>query len=342
MCGEEKLKDEPFSLEEGHRLVEYIGILSSKFPDVQIIDLLEKYNLIYSKAIPIEGSEKRWLTWELEYTLKDYNTLPRRSLWVSNEYSPTNANHLKYLKLRERGYALKEKGKLEEGRALITQAVEIRKNNRITAPDYGRQIFIPPDVAYHYVSLLATKFATDLNCDIIADGETYCKTVLGDVRKLRGEVMTSVLQAYLPKDFYTMDISQIGEFREEFQTKRLRYEKEVQSLVKEFSDIASEGQLDKIKKTITDIAIERVEETRKIYQRAKVEIVAKTFGLSITPSALVASISSALGIGLFAPVGITAALASIGIIKWLEYKKAKTDKLKSPWSYVLDSAQLKK
>jgi hypothetical protein len=112
--------------------------------------------------------------------------------------------------------------------------------------------------------------------------------------------------------------------------------------VKEFSDIASEGQLDKIKKTITDIAIERVEETRKIYQRAKVEIVAKTFGLSITPPALVASISSALGIGLFAPVGITAALASIGIIKWLEYQKAKTDKLKSPWSYVLDSAQLKK
>jgi hypothetical protein len=58
--------------------------------------------------------------------------------------------------------------------------------------------------------------------------------------------------------------------------------------------------------------------------------------MSVAPPAVAASIASALGIGILAPAGVVAALALVGAARLLEVEKAKAEKAKSAWSYVLD------
>jgi hypothetical protein len=86
--------------------------------------------------------------------------------------------------------------------------------------------------------------------------------------------------------------------------------------------------------------MEQIEETKKMYQRAKLEMAIKTFGLTLTPPAIVASIASALGIGIFAPAGIAAALSVFAAQLLLDWDKAESEKSKSPWSYVLDAGKM--
>ena len=98
--------------------------------------------------------------------------------------------------------------------------------------------------------------------------------------------------------------------------------------------------LQKVKDRIIELAKERVEETKKTYERAKLEMIIKTFGVSIAPPAIVASVASALGIGLFAPGGIAAAFSIFAAGKLIEWDQARSERNKSPWSYVLDSAKI--
>jgi hypothetical protein len=62
----DRLKAKPLSSDEGIHLAYYVGLLSSKFPDTEILKILEKHGLAKSGYKPIEGTEKQWLLWELE------------------------------------------------------------------------------------------------------------------------------------------------------------------------------------------------------------------------------------------------------------------------------------
>lgn len=157
---------------------------------------------------------------------------------------------------------------------------------------------------------------------------------------VRGEVATTVLQAYLPKDLSNLEVERIAEFREEFAAQRLAYQTAVQSLVDEATKVASEGELESLKASIVELAKEKVDDTRRAYRRANQEMVVKAVGVSLTPPAIATSIGSALGIGIFGPAGIVAALSILGAKLLLDRDKANAERAKSPWSYVLDSAQL--
>ncbi|MDT4965383.1 MAG: hypothetical protein QOJ64_120 [Acidobacteriota bacterium] len=204
----------------------------------------------------------------------------------------------------------------------------------------GQVVSVDRDIGLHFLSLCASKAAKDGNRDLAADGEVFTDTVFYDYRALRGEVASSVLQAYLPSNVCSLEPIRIAEFRADSGPQRLKYQKEIQAVCREFSEVSSEGELAKIKDRIVSLAQERVEDTKQIYRRAKLDIVVKSIGISVTPPALATYIASALGVGIFAPAGIVAALSIFIATRLIEWDKAKLEKKSSAWSYVLDSAKI--
>src|SRR5262245_108953 len=201
-------------------------------------------------------------------------------------------------------------------------------------------VFLPKDIALHYLSLCAAKAALAGNRDLVAGNEEFTDIVFHDVRAVRGEVSTAVLEAYLPENFHNIELERLAEFRSQFAAQRLRYEREIQSIVREFSEVASENQLGIVKARIIELAKQRVEETKDKYKLAKLKTAVKAFGLSLTPPAVAASLASALGIGIFAPAGIAAALSLFGVQLLIEREEARATKTGNPWSYVLNAAKL--
>jgi hypothetical protein len=311
------------------------GLFRSKIPQ-DLLCKLEEHNLVerepYTQQIP--RWEQSWWNRTVKYRSGEWISTPFRD--KPKPFSP----HANYEGFRRRAEEARQASNNKEAALYNELADNVRGNNMVTVTGYSNMIYVPADVALHYLALCASKIAMDGNRDLAADGEIFTDTVFYDVRHARGEVATSVLQAYLPKDFYAIEPHRIAEFRESFASKRLEYEKEVQSIAREFAEVASEGELRNVKNRIISLAKERVEETKTTYKRAKLEMIVKTFGVSITPPALIASITSALGIGIFAPAAFAAALSLLAASKFIEWDKAKSDREKSPWSYVIDSAGL--
>lgn len=201
-------------------------------------------------------------------------------------------------------------------------------------------IYMPQDIALHYLSLCASKAALSGNRDVVAADEKYTDIVFYDHRVMRGDVAALILNAYLPDNFYSMALEQVKSFRDEFKVQRLKYDQAVQSICREFGDAASEGELINIKDRVVEIANERIEEVRDTYRRAKLGVAIKSFSISLTPPAIATGIASVLGVGLFAPAAVGAALSLFAASTLLEWDKAKTDRNKSPWSYVLDASMI--
>ncbi|GHO97418.1 hypothetical protein KSF_112910 [Reticulibacter mediterranei] len=299
------------------------------------LDLLRKHNLAWTETHAIKAQIPDW---EEETYL--HNKMPIEAPFEVSRPKPGSA-HEAYAELREQAWKKKVAGDSRGAEMFEKKAEQIWQQHLITVEETQSIIHLPKDIALYYLSLCASKAALEAKRDLVADGEQFTDIVFHDFRTIQGEVAASVLQAYLPKNFLTMEQERLAEFRTEFATQRFKYEKEIQALVNEFADVASEGQLDVLKERVIDIAKERIEETKKVYTRAKVEMVISTFGLSLTPPALAASLASLLGMGIFAPVGIGAALSLFAAKSLLDWKKATSEKLKSPWSYVLDIAKMK-
>jgi hypothetical protein len=260
-----------------------------------------------------------------------------------NEAHNTRGTTLR--KARKRRAETRAKLLMEKSTALEKKAEEIRQQHLRTVRSFGDPtiIYLPKDIALHYLSLCASQAATDKKGnqkrDLVADGGRFTEAVFHDY-SVSGEVATTVLQAYLPKNLADLEFERIAEFREEFAAQRLAYQIEIQSMVEKATKVASEGELEALKDSIVELAKQNVDDTRSTYRRAHQEMVIKAVGVSLTPPAIATAIGSALGIGIFGPAGIVAALSILGAKLLLDRDKANTERAKSPWSYVLDSARL--
>jgi hypothetical protein len=145
--------------------------------------------------------------------------------------------------------------------------------------------------------------------------------------------------AYLPKDFDRIEPGRLAEVRAQLATGRLAYQTEVQETVAKLASISSEGELDTVKRAIAEIAQARVQETRRTYLRSNLTLATETFGVTLTPPALAASLASVLGIGIFAPIGIAAALSLFAAGALLRHAQGRAERANSRWSYVLDVSQ---
>lgn len=194
----------------------------------------------------------------------------------------------------------------------------------------------------HCLTLLAHKAAaaaSQSSRDLATDTHQFASMMTPHNGSLQGDVAQGVMQFFLPKNYTTIDPLRIAEFRSESGPQRLRYQKEIQSVVREFAEVASERELQSLTSKIIDIAKDRVEETHKTFRRARLDTVVKSFGLTVTPPAIMTSVASALEIGLIAPVSIAAAMSLFAAARLIELDKAAMERRKSPWSYVLDAAR---
>jgi hypothetical protein len=152
--------------------------------------------------------------------------------------------------------------------------------------------YLPKDIALHYFSLCALKAAEAGKRDLVADGQRFTEAVFYEY-SIEGEVGATVLQAYLPENFFNMVPGRIAEFREDFRAQRHKYQGVIQDLVEEYERISSEGQLELLKDEIVEVAKKRADDTQGAYRRAKLGMALKTFSVSLTPPALLTSIGSA-------------------------------------------------
>jgi hypothetical protein len=283
--------------------------------------------------------------------------------WVNSEYSPeaqtaifsiyTDSYGERFVKgLRRRGlpYEIGTTADIVQRPELSTFAVSggdiILPDGSTVRSDPWREsehrmpvIDLPEDVALHYLSLCASQAAKAERRDLVADRMRFTDAVFYDY-SVRGEVATTILEAFLPEDFFNLEPKRIADFRNEFSARRLKYQTAVQDIVDQYMNTASEGTLESVKKQIEDLAKEEINETKKTYQRANQKMVLQTLGMSLTPPALATFIGSALGIGIFAPAGIVAAVSLFGAKLLLDRDEAKAERDKSPWSYVLDAAKM--
>lgn len=203
------------------------------------------------------------------------------------------------------------------------------------------KVYLPKNIALHYLSLCASKAALDGNRDLVTGEEVFTDIIFHQFRRTSGQVASNVLQAYLPKNFDSLEPSRIAEFRKVFSVQRLKYQQSIQSLCQEFTNVASEGQLSSIARQVEQLAKEEIEETRKVYNHAKIEESLKVFSLTLAPPAIATSLASILGSGIFVPAGIVATLLLFGAGTILALEKAKNENKKSPWSYIQTIGGLK-
>jgi hypothetical protein len=197
------------------------------------------------------------------------------------------------------------------------------------------------DVALGYVAICASECAESGGGDLAADGAIFTEPVLYSRQALRGDVAHAVLEANLPANVGGLDIAQIGEIRSEMRASRLEYHAEITALVEQLTKgVSSEANFSKVRNDIVEIATQRVEETRRTYSRAKVDVAVKALTVSLAPPALATWLASSLGIAIFAPAGLAAGLALLGKKLLSDLQAAKEQRASSPWSYVLESAKL--
>jgi hypothetical protein len=200
-------------------------------------------------------------------------------------------------------------------------------------------VHLPKDIALQYFSLVAAKAAAEGGRDMAADDAVFTDIVFHDLRGLTGMVASSTLEAYLPEGFADLAPDKLADLRAGLAAGRLKYQATVQELTSELAKVASEGELATIRAAVEEVAQERVEETERSYRRANLKTVVEGVGMTLTPPAVVTSVASALGIGLFGPVGVAAAISLFGAGALLAHIQARAERSSSPWSYVLDVAQ---
>ena len=172
--------------------------------------------------------------------------------------------------------------------------------------------------------------------DVSTTNDKYTEAVFHHERVLRGEVAKAVIEAYVPEKLLSMDPERIADLRSELSIKRLKFQKEIQQLCGDFAGVSSADQLEDLKRKVVDMANENIEATKTTYRRAKIDVLLKSFAISLTPPALGASLASLLGLGIIVPLGIASTLSLFAAKSLLDIRKARSERDQSPWSYILD------
>jgi hypothetical protein len=197
------------------------------------------------------------------------------------------------------------------------------------------QLEMQTRVACEYFSRIALAAAEELGADLFANNQEFARSALAHKRDVGCEVAIGVLQAYMPANLDVLNPLAIREFRYLSGKARLRFQKEIASLISEFSSLTSERELKAFTTRLVELGIERVSDSNRAYKQAKLDMVLKSFGVALTPPALVGSLASMLHVGIFVPAAIAATVALFGAQMLLNLDRARMERDKNAWSYVL-------
>ena len=223
---------------------------------------------------------------------------------------------------------------LEEGNNPL--ADEIRKQNLVTVTSHRPKIILDRKIALHYLSLCARYVAEDGSRDLIADERAFAETAIWSLRDMRGDVSFSTLEARLPEDIENIEIARLVDARSALSTRRLEYQKEVDVLCKDLESVTSESELKSIKARAREISKKKIEDIEHEARNARLNLITKGLSISLAPPSLTTALSSALGVGVFLPAGIVAAISLFGAQMLLARENIKTQARSKPWSYAIE------
>ena len=195
----------------------------------------------------------------------------------------------------------------------------------------ARQYRLPKVIAVHYLSVIASILGQQEKADLFAEERDFAETAISSRSGVIGQIATTTLEAYLPED---VTIEKIVELRQRASVERLLYQTAIASIVDEVEKISSAGEIDRIARRAEDLAKKRIEETQRKYRQAKVGSVVKLLGVSLAPPGLATLIASALGLAVFAPAAVGAAICLAGAELLSNREKARTERDSTNWSYV--------
>jgi hypothetical protein len=130
-------------------------------------------------------------------------------------------------------------------------------------------LLVRRDVAMRYLAIVATKASKELKTDLFAEDMDCADVALSSISASRATVALTTLEAYLPRNLAALEPKRLAEFRADAAQARIRFQGAIQSLVKEYADVSSEGELRALEGRISDAARERIEQTRQSYKRAR-------------------------------------------------------------------------
>ena len=225
---------------------------------------------------------------------------------------------------------------IRDGEGKLDFIKRMKSEGRSVEQKFSSAIYLPSEIALHYLSLCASKAAALKKADLYGASDIYFETTTSFSNKSFGHIIQNVVGAYIPENINTLSCKTIGEIRETLAEKRLVFQSEIQNLCKKLSDISSEDDLEILKMKIENIAKDRINETQKTFRENKIKLVIKSIGISLTPPALANYIASALSIGMLEPAGIGLSVALFTGNTIFEYNKAKSDYNNNAWSYITD------
>ncbi len=225
---------------------------------------------------------------------------------------------------------------------LKAEAEAIRSRCLVEYTDSYSTIALPSDVAEHFLSLVAASTAgADLmnsrdRTDVAAATMTFAETATFRSRLRHGHAATAIIEHFLPGDLDRLSAERIAELRTELMLRRVKYQIEVNRLVKELDAISSEDGVRRVSALAVALANERIDEVRAIYSRERLETVLTGVTVSLTPPAVATCLASLLGIGLAAPAGVAAALGVFSAERLLSWRDAVRQRRENGWSYLAD------
>jgi hypothetical protein len=193
-------------------------------------------------------------------------------------------------------------------------------------------VFLPREVALHYLALCAADAASTMSTDLFAEDHTFASTALATPRH-RASLTTRLLRLYLPENLATVPFERILELRNDLSLARAKYQMAVQDLVTELLAVSSASEATRLEARAMALAADRVDYALTTYKRARTTVTLKALGATLLPAS-VSSLASMLGIGLFEPAALAAGVAAVTATYLSEKESARATFERDPWSYV--------
>jgi hypothetical protein len=239
-----------------------------------------------------------------------------------------------YEKLRDRVWSTDNPRKQQK---LKDKAEALRQKHLVSLLRTVQLLLVPSELGLHYLALCAGYLAEQDRRDLATLNERFTEVVVSGSRDaVAAEVAQATIEAYVPANIEQVELARLADLRETLRHERHGFQREVEELVSGFEAIASEGQMTKLRNDAIELARTRVEATRRAHRDANLEIAIETLSVSLAPPALLVTTASLLGTGLFAPLGVAAALG-VGTAKaYLAWRNRGERRQKAEWSYVFE------
>jgi hypothetical protein len=239
-----------------------------------------------------------------------------------------------YMELQEQASSTDNPRKQKK---LKDRAEALRQKHLVSKDTWKPLLLVPSELGLHYIALCAGYLAEQDRRDLATGSERFSDVVVSSSRDaVAADVTQALIEAYVPANIEQVEPARLAELRETLRHERHGFQGEVDRLVNEFEEIASEGQMTRLRDDAIDLARTRAEATRRAHHAANLEIAVETLSVSLAPPALLVTTASLLGTGLFAPLGVATALA-VGTAKaYLAWRTRGHTRRKAEWSYVFE------